>query len=54
LRRGLSIKDTIADAADHSIGSAGVGTSGVDAGPKLDEHLSETVKSPKELQDLDK
>lgn len=54
LRHGLSIQDTVADTANHSVGSRGVGTSDVEAGPTLDEHLSETVKSPKELLDPDK
>jgi hypothetical protein len=54
LRHGLSIQDTIADAANHSVGARGVGTSDVEAGPTLDEHLSETVKGPKELLDPDK
>ncbi len=54
LRHGLSIQDTIAEGANHSVGARGVGTSDVAAGPDLDDHLSETVKSPKDLLDLDK
>jgi hypothetical protein len=53
LRHGLSINDTIAEAANHSVGARGVGTSAVEAGPDLDKNLSETVKTPEELLDLD-
>jgi hypothetical protein len=52
-RRGLSINETIAHDANKSIGSRGVDTSEVEAGPDLDKNLSETVKKPDELLDLD-
>jgi len=53
-RRGLSINDTVAYEANHSMGSRGVGTSDVEAGPDLNKNLSETVKKPEDLLDLEK
>ncbi len=50
-RRGLSINDTIAHDADHSVGSSGVQTSRVEDGPKLDKNLSEAL--PKSSDPLD-
>jgi hypothetical protein len=34
--RGLSIKETIANSANHSVGAQGVGTSGVETGVDTD------------------
>jgi hypothetical protein len=42
-RRGLSINDTIAHDADHSVGASGVQTSNVEDGPSLDDDLHETL-----------
>jgi hypothetical protein len=51
-RRGLSINDTIAHDANHSVGARGVGTSDVEAGPDLDKDLSEAVPLPEDKLDV--